>query len=114
MGDARYDLPLIIGHSQSLHNTENSAPSHVEHPRSLSSSPSTHGFMCLYSAKSELGGFTQFILEVSTLPSGPIKTTSQCFKFRLLSKLCVSGNLIMQSSFPAIVNADPTDETRHL
>lgn len=33
--DASYDLPLIIGHCQSLHNKENSAPSHVEHPRSL-------------------------------------------------------------------------------
>lgn len=52
-GDAVCDLPLTIRRCQSLHNTENSAPSHVERPRSLSSSLSTHGSVRLHSAESE-------------------------------------------------------------
>lgn len=66
-----YDLPLIIRHCQSLHNTENAAPSHVEYPRSLSASLSTHGLMCLYSTESKQRWLTKFILEVRILPSGP-------------------------------------------
>lgn len=46
-GYASFDLPLIIRRCQSLYNREKSAPSHVEYPRSLSSSLSTHDLMCL-------------------------------------------------------------------
>lgn len=67
-GDAIYDLPLIIRRCQSLHNTENSAPSHVEYPRSLSSSLSTHGLMCLYGTESKQMWLTKFIVEVQNPP----------------------------------------------
>lgn len=78
-GGSSYDLPLIIRHCQSLHNTKNSAPSHVEHPRSLSSSLSTHGLMCLYSTESKQWWLTKFILEVQILPSGPPKLHPSAF-----------------------------------
>lgn len=84
------DPPLIIGRCQSLHNTENSAPTHAEHPRSLSSWLSTHGFNCAHCRKSNRRG-VKFILEVQgnrPLRSDP--TTWRCFRFTSVPKLCVS------------------------
>lgn len=67
-GDVSSDPPLIIRRCQSLHNTENSAPSHVEHPRSLTWWLSTHGFMCLYYTESkQQGGSTRSLSR--SLPS---------------------------------------------
>lgn len=84
------DPPLIIGRCQSLHNTENSAPSHAEHPRSLSSWLSTHGFNCAHCRKSNRKG-VKFILEVQVnRPLRSDQTTSRCFRFTSVPKLCVS------------------------
>lgn len=85
------DLPLIIGGCQSLHNTENSAPSHAEHPRSPSSWLSTHGFNCAHCGESAGGGVVKFIPQVqANRPQGSDPTTSPCTP---VPQLCVSSGL---------------------
>lgn len=106
-GDVSSDPPLIIRRCQSLHNTENSAPSHVEHPRSLTWWLSTHGFMCLYCTESkQQGGVNTFIIEVPALPSGPTQLHHSGINFKI--------KLFMQRSFYAFKNANSADETCHL
>lgn len=85
------DLPLIIGGCQSLHNTENSAPSHAEHPRSPSSWLSTHGFNCAHCGESARRGVVKFIPQVQgNRPLGSDPTTSRCSRITPVPKLCVS------------------------
>lgn len=86
------DLPLIIGGCQSLHNTENSAPSHAEHPRSPSSWLSTHGFNCAHCGESTRRGVVKFILRVQgNRPLGSDPATSLwCSRITPVPELCVS------------------------
>lgn len=94
------DPPLIIGRCQSLHNTENSAPSHAEHPRSLSSWLSTHGFSCAHRRKSKRRGVVKFILEVQVQrPLRSDRTTSRCFRCASVPQLCVSSGFSCRVHF---------------
>lgn len=94
------DLPLIIGGCQSLHNTENSAPSHAEHPRSPSSWLSTHGSNCAHCGESARRGVAKFIPRVQgNGPLGSDPTTSRCSRTTSVPELCVSSGFSCRVHF---------------